>query len=150
MKRYGIISVAILVLVLFARETLSGADANCSCPKDDPATHGAYQVLLDKELSSSERLPAAGPFGFAKAMTVCMYFDPTNKGYPVDLKLVVEGSIDGRTWFPSALIGTDTQAAVANGCVQVAPTRYVRVGWPPAANILAPGPRVTAQVQVSY
>ncbi len=152
MKRSSFISAAILVfaIVLFAGTTLSGADPKCDCPKDDPGTHGAYQVLVDKELSSSERMPGAGPFGYAKTMSVCMFFDPTNKGYPVDVKLVVEGSIDGRMWFPSTLIGTDTQAAVANGCVQVTPTRFVRVGWPPAANIVAPGPRVTAQVQVSY
>jgi hypothetical protein len=150
MKHYSIIGAPILIFVSLFAGTTSRAGAQCDCPKDDPATHGAYHVLIDKELSSSERMPTAGPMGFAKTMTVCMFFDPTNKGYPVDLKLVVEGSIDGRTWFPAMLAGRETQAAVANGCVQVTPTRFVRVGWPPAANIVAPGPRVTAQVQVSY
>lgn len=148
----AVMAVALFAVLLAGAAALSGANADTKrdCPKDDPATHGAYQVLVDKELSSSDKMPSVGPLGFAKTMTVCMFFDPTNKGYPVDVKLVVEGSIDGRTWFPSALIGTDTQAAVANGCVQVAPTRFVRVGWPPAANMVAPGPHVTAQVQVSY
>ncbi len=150
MKQSSFIGAAILVLLFAGATSRAGADTKCDCTKDDPATHGAYQVLIDKELSSSERMPTAGPLGFAKTMTVCMFFDPTNKGYPVDVKLVVEGSIDGRTWFPAILAGRDTQAAVANGCVQVTPTRFVRVGWPPSANIVAPGPRVTAQVQVSY
>ena len=150
MRHCSFIVVAILVLLFAGTMSRAGADTKCDCTKDDPATHGDYQMLIDKELSSSERMPTAGPMGFAKTMTVCMFFDPTNKSYPVDVKLVVEGSIDGRTWFPATLAGRDTQATTANGCLQVAPTRFVRVGWPPAANIVAPGPRVTAQVQVSY
>src|SRR5690242_7287477 len=128
----------------------AAADSKCDCPKDDPATHGLVVTLIDKELSSAERVPASGALGFPKTVTVCMSYHPTNKGYPQDLKLVVEGSVDGRNWFPANLAGRDVQASAANGCVQVAPTRFVRVGWPPAANINSPGPHVIAQIQASY
>ena len=126
------------------------SDAKCDCPKDDPATHGRVETLVDKELSSAERPPSSSALGFAKTVTVCMFYDPTNKGYPQDLRLVVEGSIDGHIWFPAVVVGREDQASSANGCVQVAPTRFVRVGWPPAANVASPGPHVVAQVQVSY
>ena len=126
------------------------ADSKCDCPKDDPSTHGRAETLIDKELSSAERPPSSSALGFPKTITVCMFYDPTNKGYPQDLKLVVEGSLDGHVWFPAMLAGRNEQASSANGCVLVSPTRYIRVGWPPAANVLSPGPHVTAQLQVSY
>jgi len=138
------------VMALAAPSSTAAADSKCDCPKDDPATHGLVVTLVDKELSSAERMPASGSLGFPKTVTVCMFYDPTNKGYPQDLKLVVEGSVDGRNWFPANLAGRDVQASAANGCVQVAPTRFVRVGWPPASNINSPGPHVIAQVQASY
>ena len=144
-----LLGVALCVLSLSA--ALSGAsDSKCDCPRDDPATHGRVLTLIDSELSSTERLPSSGNLGFPKTVTVCMYFDPTNKGYPQDLKLVVEGSIDGRMWFPATTAGRDAQASSANGCVQIAPIRYVRVAWPPAAQVVSPGPHVVAQVEVSY
>lgn len=150
MKLSPLLLSAIAVMALTIPASADGADKTCDCPKDDPATHGLAVTLIDKELSSAERMPATGSLGFPKTVTVCMFYDPTNKGYPQDLKLVVEGSLDGRTWFPANLAGREVQASSANGCVQVAPTRFVRVGWPPAANVNSPGPHVTAQVQVSY
>ena len=95
-------------------------------------------------------MPGSGQLGFAKTMTVCMAFDQTNKGYPAELKLVAEGSLDGKFWFPLTIVGSGRNAETINGCLQVAPTRFVRVGWPPSANISSPGPHVTAWVQVSY
>jgi hypothetical protein len=151
MNRYARVSSAVtILLLLFTSASSAGADSKCDCPKDDPAAHGHFETLIDKELSSAEKMPASGQLGFPRTVTVCMFFDPTNKGYPQDLKLVVEGSIDGRNWYPASVVGRNDQAAAANACVEVAPTRFVRVGWPPAANILSPGPHVTAQVQVSY
>ncbi len=140
------------VMLIFAVLTpLSAVDSDkCDCPKDDPATHGRVETLIDKELSSTDRIPTSSNLGFPKTVTVCMFFDPTNKGYPQNMKLVVEGSVDGRAWFPAAISGRDMQASSASGCVQVAPTSYVRVGWPPGANVLSPGPHVIAQVEVSY
>lgn len=144
MKSYVAFALLLLTSTLFAKDT------KCDCPSDDPATHGRFDTLIDKELSSFERMPTSNALGFPKVVTVCMFFDPTNKGYPPDLKLVVEGSADGRIWFPATFAGRDVQASTANGCVQIAPTRFVRVGWPPAANVPSPGPHVVAQVQVSY
>ena len=142
---------AAVILVLAVLTPVSAVDSDrCDCAKDDPATHGRVETLIDKELSSADRIPTSSDLGFPKTVTVCMFFDPTNKGYPQDMKLIVEGSIDGHSWFPSAISGRDTQASSASGCLQVAPTRYVRVGWQPAANVASPGPHVTAQVQVSY
>jgi len=143
--------VAAVVSILFLSPSLVGAaDSKCECPKDDPETHGRVQTLIDNELSSAEKMPTSGALGFPKAVTVCMFFDPTNKGYAQDLKLVVESSLDGRMWFPATTAGRDSQASSANGCLQIAPTRYVRVGWPPAANVPSPGPHVVAQVEASY
>ena len=139
-----------LLVLLFSATVMGATDSKCDCQKDDPATHGRVQTLIDSELSSTERLPTSSNLGFPKTVTVCMFFDPTNKGYPQDLKLVVESSVDGRMWFPATTAGRDNQASSANGCVQVAPTRFVRVGWPPAANVVSPGPHVVAQVEVSY
>ncbi|HEU5450340.1 MAG TPA: hypothetical protein VFU76_00050 [Terriglobales bacterium] len=130
---------------------LPGSSADtCNCPKDDPSTHGRVDVLIDKELSTAEPIPTSKSLGYPKSLTICMAFDQTNKGYPTDVKLVAEGSLDGRIWFPLTVAGTDRQAATIDGCLQVTPTRYVRAGWPPAANITSPGPRVTIQVQASY
>jgi hypothetical protein len=142
----------IFFVVLTAAATLSAQRSSdkCECPKDDPSTHGAVQTLWDKELSTADRAPTSASLGFPKVLTVCMYWDPTNKGYPQEVKLAVEGSLDGRMWYPLALAGRETQAMGMNACVQVAPARYVRVGWPPAANIASPGPRVTVQVQAGY
>ena len=141
----------VVACVLFLSVALNGAaDSKCDCPKDDPETHGRALTLIDSELSSTEKLPTSGNLGFPKTVTVCMFFDPTNKGYPQDLKLAVESSLDGRMWFPATTAGRDTQASSANGCVQIAPSRYVRVGWPPGTQVLSPGPHVVAQVEVSY
>ncbi len=153
MKRHGrLLSIGLIFfIVLTAAAMLSAQKSNsCDCPKDDPATHGSVQTLWDKELSTADRPPTSASLGFPKVLTVCMYWDPTNKGYPQDVKLVVEGSLDGRMWYPLALSGREVQAAAINSCVQVTPARYVRVGWPPAANIQSPGPRVTVQVQAGY
>jgi len=150
MKWFPLLIFAAAALGMVTPCSTAEADSKCDCPKDDPATHGFVVTLIDKELSSAERVPASGSLGFPKTVTVCMFYDPTNKGYPQDLKLVVEGSIDGRNWFPANVAGRDVQASSANGCVQVAPIRFVRVGWPPAANVNSPGPHVTAQVEVSY
>jgi hypothetical protein len=142
---------AIFFAVLISAALLSaGAADKCDCPKDDPATHGRFETLINKELSSADPMPTSTALGYPKVLTVCMNYDPTNKGYPQDIKLVVEGSLDGRFWFPLTLAGRDVQAAAMNACVQVAPARYVRVGWPPAANIASPGPRVAVQVQAGY
>lgn len=148
MRLYSILGV--VVLVLLSSATSGAADSKCDCPKDDPETHGRVLTLIDSEFSSTERIPNSGSLGFPKVVTVCMFFDPTNKGYPQELKLVVESSLDGRIWFPATTAGRDTQASSANGCVQIPPTRYVRVGWPPAANVPSPGPHVVAQVEASY
>src|SRR5215469_18748577 len=149
MRRDRVLSGVVLVFLLSA--TLMGAaDNKCDCPKDDQETHGRVQTLIESELSTSERVPMSGALGFPKVVTVCMFYDPTNKGYPQDLKLVVEGSLDGRMWFPATAVGRDTQASSANGCIQIAPTRYVRVGWPPGSYVPSPGPHVVAQVQASY
>ncbi len=154
MKPYGrLFAIAVaLFMVLSAAAVMSSARAaeKCDCPKDDPATHGRVQVLVNKELSSAEAIPTSNSLGYPKTLTVCMTYDQTNKGYPADVKLVVEGSLDGRSWFPSTLAGSDIRAESINGCLSVTPTQYVRVGWPPAANILSPGPRVTVQVQAGY
>ena len=145
-----LLQLLICVLGLALLVPISSADSKCDCPKDDPAIHGRTETLIDKELSSSERPATSSNLGFPKTVTVCMFYDPTNKGYPQDMKLVVEASLDRRNWFPAAVSGRDQQASSANACIQVAPVHYVRVGWPPAANVPSPGPHVTAQVQVSY
>ena len=140
----------LLVAIVTAAVAQKSSGGSCDCPKDDPATHGRFETLIDKEMSSSQAPATSRDLGFAKALTVCVFFDPTDKGYPTDLKLQVEGSIDGRTWFPSMLAGTRTRAEGANGCFEVTPTRFVRVGWPQGSQIPSPGPRVTVQVQAGY
>ena len=103
-----LLTVVVLALIF----VLPAATADkCDCPKDDPANHGQVQTLVDKELSSAERAPTSNDLKFPKALTVCMFYDTTNKGYPTDVKLVAEGSLDGRTWFPLTLAGRDVQAA---------------------------------------
>src|SRR5262249_33866146 len=146
MKPALLIAVAIASVLLF---TAAAAD-KCDCPKEDFSQHGAVQRIFDSELSSAQAVPASGPLGFATTMTVCMASAQTNNGYPAELKLVAEGSMDGKFWFPLTIVGSGRPAETVNGCLQVAPTRFVRVGWPPSANISAPGPHVTAWVQVSY
>jgi len=147
MKPALMIAVVLSPIFLF---TAAQAADKCECPKEDFAQHGAAQKIFDAELSSAQPVPTVGPLGFAKTMTICMAFDQTNKGYPAELKLVAEGSLDGKVWFPLTVVGSGRNAETINACLQVAPTRFVRVGWPPAANISAPGPHVTAWVQVSY
>ena len=137
--------VSLLFLAGFARY-----EGDCNCPSEDFTKHGAAQLLIDKELSTGEKMPTAGPLPFAHSMTVCMGFDQTNKGYPTTMVLVAEGSTDGRNWFPLTLAGTKIPAETQNGCLQVTPTRFVRVGWPRVAEVQSPGPRVTASVQVAY
>lgn len=139
-----LLALAIVFLFVIPASTTD----KCDCP--DPATQGKVEILIDKELSSAERVPTSGDLHFPRALTVCMFYDTTNKGYPTDVKLVAEGSLDQRTWFPLTLAGRDVQASAQNACVQVTPVRYVRVGWPPAANINSPGPHVTVQIQAAY
>jgi hypothetical protein len=141
---------SVALAMLLSTALSASPESSCACPKDDPTTHGATQTLIDKELSSAERMPASSALGFPKTLTVCMFFDQTNKGYPQELKLVVESSIDSHHWFPATVTGGEVQASSANGCIQVAPSRYIRVGWPPSANVPSPGPHVLAQVEASY
>jgi hypothetical protein len=146
MKPALMLTLAVVSVLVFA----AAAADKCDCPKEDFSQHGAVQRIFDSELSSAQPVPTSGPLGFAKTMTICMAFDQSNKGYPAELKLVAEGSMDAKFWFPLTIVGSGRPAETINGCLQVAPTRFVRVGWPPAANISAPGPHVTAWVQVSY
>ena len=147
MNRRTAATLALLaVAVIFG--TAAAPSDTCTCP--DPAGKGSAVTLIDRELSSSEHTPSSPAFLFAKTMTVCMGFDQTNKGYAPEMRLVAEGSTDGRNWFPLTVAGTDHRAETASGCLQVAPTRYVRVGWPPSAVVPSPGPRVTASAQASY
>jgi hypothetical protein len=137
---------ALILMVTPAAAQKSG----CDCPKDDPATHGVWQVLVDKELSSVEKMPTSNSLGFPKVLTVCLNNGGNTQGYDPNLKMRVESSIDGRNWFPATLATTDQFAETTNGCLQITPTRFVRVGWPLSANVASPGPRVTASVQASY
>jgi hypothetical protein len=112
---------------------------------------GRTQTLIEnKELGSASPLPTSSDLMFPKTLTVCMFFDPTDKGYPTDLRLQLDGSIDGRNYFPLTLAGSRNRAEGSNQCLQVAPVRYVRASWPAGSNILSPGPRTTIQVQASY
>ncbi len=149
-RQKAVFAVLALAVVLFATGFAFVHASDCDCPKEDFTKHGAWAVIVDKELSTAEAPPVAGPFGFAKSMTICMTYDPTNKGYAANANLFAEGSIDGRTWYPLTLAGTKTPLQGTNLCVGVSPTRYVRVGWGPTANVQSPGPRVTASVQVGY
>ncbi|MGH9523511.1 MAG: hypothetical protein ACRD3E_13375, partial [Terriglobales bacterium] len=147
---------AIFFAVLIAAAVLpqvvrgSSSDSDCKCPEFDAHKHGRVETLIDKELSSSEKLPASGDLIYPKTLTVCMYIDQSNKVYPNDLRLMFEGSLDGRYWYPLTLAGTNTRVEGINGCVQATPARYVRTGWGPGTTIGPPGPHVTVQVQASY
>ena len=144
---------AIFFVVLIGAVILSaqsGSGEKCTC-NFDPAKMGRSQTLLDgKELSSSAPSPTSFDLMFPKTLTVCMFFDQTDKGYPTDLRLQLDGSLDGRTYFPLMLAGSRTRAEGANGCLQVAPVRYVRASWPAGSTIPSPGPKTTIQVQASY
>lgn len=146
---------AILFAVLIAAALLpqvvrgdSGSD--CKCEEFNVYKHGRSDTIIDKELASSERMPTSGDLVYPKTLTVCMYVDPSNKVYPNDLRLMFEGSLDGRYWYPLTLAGTNTRVEGINGCVQATPTRYVRAGWGPGATIGPPGPHITVQVQATY
>jgi hypothetical protein len=142
---------AVFFAVLIAAAVLSAQSTSDKCTCNfDPAKMGRSQTILDKEFSSSEKPAASFDLMFPKTLTVCMFFDPTDKGYPTDLRLMLDGSIDGRTWFPLTLSGSRTRAEGSNACLQVTPTRYVRAGWPAGSTIQSPGPKVTVQVQASY
>ena len=144
---------AIFFVVLIAAVVLSaqsGSGEKCVC-NFDPAKMGRSQTLLDgKELSSAAPPPTSFDLMFPKTLTVCMFFDQSDKGYPTDLRLQLDGSIDGRTYFPLTLAGSRTRAEGANQCLQVTPVRYVRASWPAGSTIPSPGPRTTIQVQASY
>ncbi len=144
---------AILFVVLMAAVVLSAQSSSgdkCDC-KFDPAKMGRSQTLIEnKELSSAAPPPTSFDLMFPKTLTVCMFFDQTDKGYPTDLRLQLEGSIDGRMYFPLMLAGSRTRAEGANTCLQVAPVRYVRASWPAGSTIPSPGPKTTIQVQASY
>ena len=143
---------AIMFAVLIAAVVLlaqSSSSDKCTC-NFDPAKMGRSQTIIEKEFSSSEKPATSSDLMFPKTLTVCLFFDPTDKGYPTDLRLVLDGSIDGRSWFPLTLSGSRTRAEGSNTCLQVTPTRYVRAGWPAGSTIQSPGPKVTVQVQASY
>lgn len=127
-----------------------GASDTCTC-NFDPAKMGRTQTLIEnKEFGSASALPVSGDLMFPKTLTACVFFDPTDKGYPTDLRIQLDGSIDGRTFFPLTLAGSRNRAEGSNQCLQVTPVRYVRASWPSGSNILSPGPRTTIQVQASY
>lgn len=146
---------AVFFAVLIAAATLpqlvrAAGDSDCHCPDFDAHKRGQVQTLINKELSASEALPTSGDLIFPKTLTVCMFIDQSNKVYPADLRLMFEGSLDGRNWFPLTIAGTNSRLEGANGCLQATPARFVRAGWGPGATIGPPGPRVTVQVQASY
>lgn len=155
MQRYGRLlgMAAIMFVVLIAAAVLSAQSNSgdkCTC-NFDPAKMGRSQTLIEnKELSSSAPPPTSFDLMFPKTLTVCMFFDQTDKGYPTDLRLQFDGSIDGRTFFPLMLAGSRNRAEGANQCFQVAPVRYVRASWPAGSTIPSPGPKTTIQVQASY
>lgn len=144
---------AIFLTVLIAAAVLnaqSSSGEKCTCTFD-PAKMGRSQTLVEgKELSSAAPPPTSFDLMFPKTLTVCIFFDQTDKGYPTDLRLQLEGSIDGRMYFPLALAGSRTRAEGANQCLQVTPVRYVRASWPAGSTIPSPGPKTTIQVQASY
>ena len=156
MKPGSLAIAVILFLVLIAAALMTTAAAQssssekCTCTFD-PAKMGRSQTLVEnKELSSAAPPPTSFDLMFPKTLTVCMFFDQTDKGYPTDLRLLVDGSIDGRNWFPLTLAGSRTRAEGSNTCLQVTPTRYVRASWPAGSTIPSPGPKTTIQVQASY
>ncbi len=155
MKPYGRLLglTAVFFAVLIAAAVLSaqsGSGDKCDC-KFDPAKMGRSQTLIEnKEFSSSAPPLTSFDLMFPKTLTVCMFFDQTDKGYPTDLRLQFDGSVDGRNFFPLTLAGSRNRAEGANQCLQVTPVRYVRASWPAGSTIPSPGPRTTIQVQASY
>jgi len=143
---------SILFAVLVTAAVLYGQSSSDKCTCNfDPAKMGRSQTLIEnKEFSSASPAPTSFDLMFPKTLTVCMFFDPTDKGYPTDLRIQLDGSIDGRVYFPLMLAGSRTRAEGSNTCLQVTPVRYVRAGWPAGSNILSPGPKTTIQVQASY
>jgi len=144
---------AIMFAILIGAAVLSAQSSSgekCTC-NFDPTKMGRSQTLIEgKELSSAAPAPTSFDLMFPKTLTVCMFFDQTDKGYPTDLRLQLDGCVDGSTYFPLSLAGTRTRAEGANQCLQVAPVRYVRASWPAGSTIPSPGPRTTIQVQASY
>ncbi len=155
MKPYGrlLAVAAIMFAVLIAAVVLSAQSSSgekCTC-NFDPVKMGRSQTLIDgRELSSTAPWPTSFDLMFPKTLTVCMFFDQTDKGYPTDMRLQFDGSIDGHTYFPLTLAGSRTRAEGSNQCLQVTPVRYVRASWPAGSTIPSPGPRTTIQVQASY
>lgn len=140
----------LIVVAVFSPRTARGASDSCNCTFD-PAKMGRTQTLIEnKEFGSASALPTSADLLFPKTLTVCVFFDPTDKGYPTDLRIQLDGSIDGHNYFPLTLAGSRNRAEGSNQCLQVAPVRYVRASWPSGSNILSPGPRTTIQVQASY
>jgi hypothetical protein len=143
----AIFAVLIAAVVLSAQ---SSSEKQCTC-NFDPAKMGRAQTLIEgRELSSAAPAPTSSDLMYPKTLTVCMFFDQTDKGYPTDLRLQFDGSVDGRNWFPLTLAGSRTRAEGASTCLQVAPVRYVRASWPAGSTIPSPGPKTTIQVQASY
>jgi hypothetical protein len=140
---------AVLVAVAVLPKAARGSSDDSKC-EFDVHKHGRMETLIDKELSASEKLPTSGDLVFPKTLTVCMFIDQSNKVYPTDLRLIFEGSLDGRNWYPLTLAGSNARLEGTNGCLQATPTRYVRAGWGPGSTIGPPGPHVTVQVQASY
>jgi hypothetical protein len=144
----SVIVFAVLIAAVVLRAQNSSDKCTCNF---DPTKMGRSQTLIEgKELSSAAPPPTSFDLMFPKTLTVCMFFDQTDKGYPTDLRLQFDGSIDGRAWFPLTLSGSRTRAEGANQCLQVAPVRYVRASWPTGSTIPSPGPKTTIQVQASY
>ena len=142
---------AVLIAAVVLPQVVRGdSGSDCKCPEFDVYKHGRSDTIIDKELSSSDRMPTSSDLVFPKTLTVCMFVDQTNKVYPNDLRLMFEGSLDGRNWYPLTLAGSSARVEGINGCVQATPTRYVRAGWGPGTTIGPPGPHVTIQVQASY
>lgn len=147
----ALVFAAVLIAAATLPQVVRGSNgSDCNCPDFDAHKRGQVQTLINKELSASEPLPTSGDLIFPKTLTVCMFIDQSNKVYPNDLRLMFEGSLDGRNWYPLTLAGTNTRLEGTNGCFQATPTRFVRTGWGPGASIGPPGPRITVQVQASY
>ncbi len=155
MKPYGrLLSIAaIMFAVLIAAVMLSAQSSSgdkCTC-NFDPAKMGRSQTLIENREFSTQAPPLTSfDLMFPKTLTVCVFFDQTDKGYPTDLRVQFDGSIDGRTYFPLTLAGSRNRAEGVNQCLQVTPVRYVRASWPAGSTIPSPGPKTTIQVQASY
>lgn len=154
MKRYRrLLSIAaIMFAVLIGAAVLSAQSGSdkCDC-KFDPAKMGRSQTLIENREFSTQTPPLTSfDFMFPKTLTVCVFFDQTDKGYPTDLRVQFDGSIDGRTFFPLSLAGSRNRAEGANQCMQVTAVRYVRASWPAGSTIASPGPKTTIQIQASY